>query len=104
MVSSCGVRVRSPDLEERAQRILRERGGQAIRVHEIEIDKRLEDLPLSNLRPDPWLGGERLGSEPGDEVPWHRCPQKLMAVMAVAHEPPKGQIFGEPQDTLETHP
>ena len=55
------VRVRSPDREERAQRILRERGGQAIRVHEIEIDKRLEDLPLSNLRPDPWLGGERLG-------------------------------------------
>jgi hypothetical protein len=55
------VRVRSPDLEERAQQILRERGGQAIRVHEIEIDKRLEDLPLSNLRPDPWLGGERLG-------------------------------------------
>jgi hypothetical protein len=55
------VRVRSPDREERAQQILRERGGQAIRVHEIEIDKRLEDLPLSNLRPDPWLGGERLG-------------------------------------------
>jgi hypothetical protein len=55
------VRVRSPDREERAQQILREWGGQAIRVHEIEIDKRLEDLPLSNLRPDPWLGGERLG-------------------------------------------
>ncbi len=55
------VRVRSPDREERAQQILRERGAQAIRVHEIEVDKRLEDLPLSNLRPDPWLGGERLG-------------------------------------------
>ena len=55
------VRARSPDREERAQQILRERGGQAIRVHEIEIDKRLEDLPLSKLRPDPWLGGERLG-------------------------------------------
>jgi hypothetical protein len=55
------VRVRSPDREERAQQVLREWGGQAIRVHEIEIDKRLEDLPLSNLRPDPWLGGERLG-------------------------------------------
>ena len=55
------VRVRSPDREERALQILREWGGQAIRVHEIEIDKRLEDLPLSNLRPDPWLGGERLG-------------------------------------------
>lgn len=55
------VRVRSPDREERVQQILRERGAEAIRVHEIEIDKRLEDLPLSNLRPDPWLGGERLG-------------------------------------------
>jgi len=53
--------VRSPDREERAQQILRELGGQAIRVHEIEIDKRLEDLPLGILRPDPWLGGERLG-------------------------------------------
>ena len=55
------VRLRSPDREERARQILREQGAQAIRVHEIEIDKRLEDLPLSNLRPDPWLGGERLG-------------------------------------------
>jgi len=55
------VRVRSPDQEERAQHILRERGAQAVRIHEMEVDKRREDLPLSKLRPDPWLGGQPLG-------------------------------------------
>jgi hypothetical protein len=54
------VRVRSSEQEETAQRILREQGGEAVRVHEIEIDKRLDDLPLAALRPDPWLGDERL--------------------------------------------
>ena len=29
-------------------------------VHEIEIDKRLANLPPSGLKPDPWLGGEPL--------------------------------------------
>jgi hypothetical protein len=55
------VRVRSPDREEKAQQILHQHGGQAIRVHEIEIDKRPDEIPLSSLRPDPWLGSERLG-------------------------------------------
>jgi hypothetical protein len=55
------VRVRSPDSEEKARQILREHGGNAIRVHEIEIEKRAEELPLGSLRPDPWLGSERLG-------------------------------------------
>ena len=55
------VRVRSPEHEDKAQQILRERGGQAIRVHEIELEKRPEEIPLSSLRPDPWLGNERLG-------------------------------------------
>ena len=55
------VRVRSPDREEQAQKILRVHGGRAIRVHEIEIEKRPEEIPLSSLRPDPWLGNERLG-------------------------------------------
>jgi hypothetical protein len=54
------LRVRSAEQEERAQQILREQGGEAVRVHEIEIDKRLDDLPLAALRPDPWLGDERL--------------------------------------------
>jgi hypothetical protein len=54
------VRVRSPDREDKAQDILRKHGGEAVRVHEVEIEKRLEDLPLSSIRPDPWLGDEPL--------------------------------------------
>ena len=41
--------------------LLFETGGEAIRVHEIEIEKRLDDLPLSKFKPDPWLGSEPLG-------------------------------------------
>jgi multisubunit Na+/H+ antiporter MnhG subunit len=55
------VRVRSPDREDQAQQILHQHGGQAIRVHEIEIEKRPGEVPLSSLEPDPWLGRERLG-------------------------------------------
>ena len=55
------VRARTPDQENRAQQILSQHGGQAIRVHEIEVEKHPEDIPLSSLRPDPWLGSERLG-------------------------------------------
>jgi hypothetical protein len=55
------VRVRSPGHEGVAQEILSGHGAEAVRVHEIEIDKRSEDIPLSSLRPDPWLGSERLG-------------------------------------------
>jgi hypothetical protein len=55
------VRVRSAEHEAMAQDILRRNGGHAIRTHEIEIEKRAEDLPLSSLRPDPWLGSEPLG-------------------------------------------
>jgi hypothetical protein len=55
------VRVRSADQENKAQQILHQHGGQAIRVHEIDIEKHPEEIPLSSLRPDPWLGNERLG-------------------------------------------
>jgi len=55
------VRVRSAEREAMAQEILRRHGGKAVRVHEVEIDKRIDDLPLSSLRPDPWLGSEPLG-------------------------------------------
>ena len=54
------VRVRTPEREQAALRILKDRGADAVHVHESEIEKRLEDLPLSSLRADPWLG-ERLG-------------------------------------------
>lgn len=55
------VRVRSAEREAMAQEILRRHGGKAVRVHEIEIEKRADDLPLGSLRPDPWLGSEPLG-------------------------------------------
>jgi hypothetical protein len=55
------VRLRSPEQEDMAQEILRLYGGRALRVHEIDIEKRASDLPLGKLRPDPWLGPERLG-------------------------------------------
>ncbi len=55
------VRVRSAEREAMAQDILARNGGRAVRVHEIAIEKRTEDLPLSSLRPDPWLGSEPLG-------------------------------------------
>jgi hypothetical protein len=55
------VRVRSPEQEAQAQEILIRHGGKAVHIHEIELTKRTEDLPLHSLRPDPWLGDERLG-------------------------------------------
>jgi outer membrane lipoprotein SlyB len=54
------VRVATPAREKQAEEILREHGAEAIRVHEIELDKRLEQLPLAKVRPDPWLGDEPL--------------------------------------------
>jgi hypothetical protein len=50
------VRVRSPDREEKAQQILLSHGAEAVRVHEIDIEKRLEDLPLSSLLNETPLG------------------------------------------------
>jgi hypothetical protein len=56
------VRVRSPEREVLAQEILSRHGAEAVRVHEIEIDKRLDEIPLSKVRVDPLLAeGERLG-------------------------------------------
>jgi outer membrane lipoprotein SlyB len=55
------VRVRSPEREAKAQEILLAHQAEAVRVHEVEVEKRLADLPLSSLRIDPWLGDERLG-------------------------------------------
>ena len=54
------VRVRSAEEEAMAADILLGHGAQAVRPHEITIDKRLEDLPLHSLRVDPWLGDEPL--------------------------------------------
>jgi hypothetical protein len=35
--------------------------AEIVRVHEIEIDKQLGDVPLNSLCVDPWLCDERLG-------------------------------------------
>ena len=56
------VRIRSAEQEDKAQQILRDYGAEAVRVHEIDIEKRLDEVPLSSLRVDPWLGEHgRLG-------------------------------------------
>ena len=55
------VRVNSDEKETQAQEILLRHGAEAVHVHEIELPKRTEDLQLGTVRPDPWLGDERLG-------------------------------------------
>jgi hypothetical protein len=55
------VRVRSLEQEAQAQELLVRHGAEAVHVHEIDLAKRPEDIPLQSLRPDPWLGDERLG-------------------------------------------
>jgi len=55
------VRVRSPEIEAAAQEILVRHGAEAVHIHEIDLAKTPEDIPLHALRPDPWLGDERLG-------------------------------------------
>jgi hypothetical protein len=55
------VRVRAPEMEAAAQEILVRHGAEAVHIHEIDLAKTTEDLPLHTLRPDPWLGPEGLG-------------------------------------------
>ncbi|MDB5542524.1 MAG: hypothetical protein JWQ89_4251 [Devosia sp.] len=52
------VRTRGPEQEAHAQEILRSCGADGVRVHDIEIDKRLADVPLSDFQPDPLLERE----------------------------------------------
>jgi hypothetical protein len=55
------IRAHSDEQESQAREILLAHGASAVRVHEIDIAKTPEDLPLGSIRPDPWLGSERLG-------------------------------------------
>lgn len=55
------IRVHSDEQESQAREILLAHGASAVRVHEIDLAKTPEDLPLGSIRPDPWLGSERLG-------------------------------------------
>jgi hypothetical protein len=56
------LRVRSPEAEERAVQVMHEVSARNLRVHEVELKKTLRDIPLSQIRPDPWLGDEKLGT------------------------------------------
>jgi hypothetical protein len=56
------ARVHSDKQEDDARCILERNDGRAVRVHEIDLTKGEEDIPLASLQPDPWLGSERLGS------------------------------------------
>jgi hypothetical protein len=56
------VRVAGPEAEARAMEAMRETGARNVRVHEVELKKMLRDIPLAEIRPDPWLGDEKLGS------------------------------------------
>jgi hypothetical protein len=53
------VRMQSPDREEEALRILNDLAAEAVQVHETEIKKTLEDLPLLWPRPDELLSAQR---------------------------------------------
>ncbi|WP_046863477.1 hypothetical protein [Microvirga massiliensis] len=55
------VRVRDAEREARAVAIMQGCGVERVHVHEIEIPKAAEDIPLENLAPDPLLGPEKLG-------------------------------------------
>jgi hypothetical protein len=56
------VRVRSPEKGRQAEEILLRHGGEAVHVHEIEQPKRMEDVPLHSLRPDPGWATSGSGS------------------------------------------
>jgi hypothetical protein len=56
------VRVAGPEAEARAMEAMREAGARNVRMHEVELTKTLRDIPLAEIRPDPWLGDEKLGS------------------------------------------
>jgi hypothetical protein len=43
------VRVRTEEAERRAEQIMRDGGAEAVRVHEIALDRRLSDLPLAGI-------------------------------------------------------
>jgi len=56
------VRARNREGEEKAQEVMRRCGAQHVHVHDVELKKTFEDVPLADVRPDPWLGDEKLGS------------------------------------------
>ena len=56
------VRVRNPEREARALSLMRDCGADKVHVHDVDVPKTVEDIPLANITPDPWLGPEKLGA------------------------------------------
>jgi hypothetical protein len=55
------VRVRDFGREAVALAIMRDCAADKVHVHDVEIPKTLDDIPLANMVPDPLLGPEKLG-------------------------------------------
>lgn len=49
------VRVRNEEREKQAQAIMRRNGALNVHVHEVELRKTVDELPLAKIQPDPWL-------------------------------------------------
>jgi hypothetical protein len=56
------VRARTRERESKAQDVMRLCGARNVHVHEVELKTTLQDLPLADFTPDPWLGNEKLAS------------------------------------------
>lgn len=56
------VRVHDPERERRAADILAAHGALRVDAADIELEKRVADLPFASIRPDPWLSDEPLGT------------------------------------------
>jgi hypothetical protein len=56
------TRVRGADDEARVRELLHVAGAGGIEAREVWVERRSGDIPLSRLRPDPWLGDERLAA------------------------------------------
>ena len=63
------VRLREGMDEEKIRQTMARAGALNIRVHEIEIAKKTDDLPLADIRPDPLLSQQRLGEIGGEPSP-----------------------------------
>jgi hypothetical protein len=63
------VRSETPGCETRVTSILYACGGRDVRSRDVEIEKCLDDIPLSSLNIDPWLGKARIGDADGMAPP-----------------------------------
>jgi hypothetical protein len=55
------IRVRNRADERKALTIVRAFGAEGVHAHEVRLQKTLHEVPLAAIKPDPWLGNDRLG-------------------------------------------